>query len=74
MIFIETQKFKEVIGFTIVSTKLERPQGGFLVINETQAQAFSNQLFKGLDKLCVVAVTWQHTDANHPSDEDNIIR
>ena len=28
----------------------------------------------GLDDYCVVAEIWQHTDADHPSDEDHIIR
>ncbi|MDG1954103.1 MAG: phosphoheptose isomerase [Polaribacter sp.] len=28
----------------------------------------------GLDEACVVAEIWQHTDATHPSDEDDIIR
>ena len=28
----------------------------------------------GLDETSVVAEIWQHTDANHPSDEDDIIR
>jgi len=28
----------------------------------------------GLDDYCVVAEIWQHTDANHPSDEEDIIR
>jgi mannose-6-phosphate isomerase len=28
----------------------------------------------GLDETCVVAEIWQHTDASHPSDEDDIIR
>ena len=28
----------------------------------------------GLDDYCVVAEIWQHTDAGHPSDEDDIIR
>ena len=28
----------------------------------------------GLEDFCVVAEIWQHTDANHPSDEDDIIR
>ena len=28
----------------------------------------------GLDNYCVVAEIWQHTDADHPSDEDDIIR
>ena len=28
----------------------------------------------GLDDFCVVAEIWQHTDTNHPSDEEDIIR
>ena len=140
------------IGFTIVSKDFERPWGGFLVIDETQAQEFSNKFFEGLDvntlkiggklspkilivkpharlswqyhnrraeiwqvykgsagiirsdsdienemkiynegdqiilkqgerhrligldETSVVAEIWQHTDATHPSDEDDIIR
>ena len=148
-------KTKEIIksnGFSIVSHDFERPWGGFLVIDESQAQDFSNKFFKGLDvntlkiggklspkilivkpkarlswqyhnrraeiwqvykgsagiirsdsdmenemeicnegdqivleqgerhrliglnDFCVVAEIWQHTDANHPSDEEDIIR
>jgi mannose-6-phosphate isomerase len=140
------------VGFTIISNDFERPWGGFLVIDEEQAQEFSNKFFEGLDintlkiggKLSpkvlivkpnarlswqyhnrraeiwqvfkgsagiirsdtnienemeiynegdqiilkqgerhrliglddysVVAEIWQHIDANHPSDEDDIIR
>jgi len=139
-------------GFTIIFKDDQRPWGGFLVIEEQQAQEFSNQFFKGievdtlkiggklspkilivapnarlswqyhnrraeiwqvykgsaviitsdsdaetnmkvynegdqitlkqgerhrligLDDYAVVAEIWQHTDANHPSDEDDIIR
>jgi len=141
-----------LLDFKITSHDFERPWGGFLVIDETQAQEFSNKFFEGLDvnalkiggKLspkilivkpnsrlswqynnrraeiwqvykgsagiiksdsdvenemevynegdqivlqqgerhrliglddyCVVAEIWQHTDVNHPSDEDDIIR
>ena len=28
----------------------------------------------GLNETSIVAKIWQHTDANHPSDEDDIIR
>jgi|TARA_B110001469_G_scaffold74738_1_gene70919 mannose-6-phosphate isomerase len=28
----------------------------------------------GLDYYCVVADIWQHTDGDHPSDEEDIIR
>jgi mannose-6-phosphate isomerase len=149
------QKIKKEIessGFSIISHDFKRPWGGFLVIDESQAQDFSNKFFIGLDvntlkiggKLspkilivkpaarlswqyhnrraeiwqiykssagiirsntdvenemkiynegdqiilkqgerhrliglddyCVVAEIWQHTDVNHPSDEDDIIR
>ena len=141
-----------LLDFKITYHDFERPWGGFLVIDETQAQEFSNKFFEGLDvnalkiggKLspkilivkpnsrlswqyhnrraeiwqvykgsagiiksdsdvenemevynegdqivlqqgerhrliglddyCVVAEIWQHTDVNHPSDEDDIIR
>ena len=150
--FQEIKKEIESFGFNVVSDDFERPWGGFLVIDENQAQDFSNKFFKGLDvntlkiggKLspkilivrpaarlswqyhnrraeiwqiykgnagiirsntdvenemkvynegdqlvlqqgerhrligldyyCVVAEIWQHTDANHPSDEEDIIR
>jgi mannose-6-phosphate isomerase len=150
--FKKIEEHIKSLEFNIVSKDFTRPWGGFLVIKETQAQAFSNQFFKGLDvntlrigsKLspkilivkpktrlswqyhnrraeiwqvykgsagiirsdtdvenemkvynegdqiilkkgerhrliglddyCVVAEIWQHTDANHPSDEDDIIR
>ena len=36
-------------GFKVISKDFERPWGGFLVIDESQAQDFSNQFFKGLD-------------------------
>ena len=142
----------ESLGFLVIAQDFDRPWGGFLVIEEAQAQAFSNYFFKGLDvntlkiggklspkilmvqakarlswqyhnrraeiwqvyqgsagiirsntdqenpmeiysegsqivlaqgerhrligldDFCVVAEIWQHTDANHPSDEDDIVR
>ena len=140
------------LGFSVVSKDFERPWGGFLVIDESQAQEFSNKFFKsldvntlkiggklspkilivkpgarlswqyhnrraeiwqvykgsagiirsdsdlenemkvynegdqivlqqgerhrliGLDETSVVAEIWQHTDVNHPSNEEDIIR
>ena len=142
----------ESLGFDIVAQDFDRPWGGFLVIEEAQAQVFSNYFFKGLDAdmlkigeklspkilmvqpkarlswqyhkrraeiwqiyhgsagiirsntdqensmeiysegaqivlaqgerhrliglddFCVVAEIWQHTDQDHPSDEDDIVR
>tara|TARA_B100000787_G_C16070084_1_gene239510 strand:- start:59 stop:535 length:477 start_codon:yes stop_codon:yes gene_type:complete len=45
----EIKKNIKSFGFSVVSCDFERPWGGFLVINETQAQEFSNKFFKGLD-------------------------
>ena len=148
----EIKKEIESFGFNVVSHDFERPWGGFLVIDESQSQDFSNKFFEGidvntlkiggklspkilivkpnarlswqyhkrraeiwqvykgtagiirsntdeenekeiykegdqivlqqgerhrligLDDYCVVAEIWQHTDVNHPSDEDDIIR
>ena len=63
-------------GFTIVQEDMERPWGGFFVIDEGQAQAFANRYFEGLDvndlkisgklspKILVVApgtrLSWQY--------------
>ena len=47
--WFKTQKLIESFGFKIVSKDFQRPWGGFLVINENQAQNFSNQFFKGID-------------------------
>ena len=39
----------ESLGFDVVAQDFYRPWGGFLVIEEAQAQAFSNYFFSGLD-------------------------
>jgi len=150
--FNKIEEHVKSLEFNVVSKDFNRPWGGFLVIDETQAQDFSNKFFEGLDvntlkiggKLSpkilivkpnarlswqyhnrraeiwqvykgtagiirsdsdeenemkeynegdqivlqqgerhrliglddysVVAEIWQHTDADHPSDEDDIIR
>lgn len=43
------QKEIESLRFRVVSKDFERPWGAFLVIDEGQAQAFSNQFFAGID-------------------------
>ena len=45
----EIKKVIESFGFSLVSEDFKRPWGGFLVIDESQAQEFSNKFFKGLD-------------------------
>ena len=47
--FLDTENLIKSCGFSIVSKDFKRPWGGFLVIDENQAQEFSNIFFKGLD-------------------------
>ena len=47
--YFEVEELIKSKGFNIISKDFERPWGGFLVIDENQAQDFSNQFFKGLD-------------------------
>ena len=46
--FIKVKKHIESFGYQIVDFDFERPWGGFLVVNETQAQKFANQFFDGV--------------------------
>ena len=39
----------ESYGFTVVNKDFLRPWGGFLVIDENQAQTFANKFFDGID-------------------------
>ena len=47
--FTQTEEFIKSKGFKVISKDFERPWGGFLVIEESQAQDFSNQFFKGIN-------------------------
>lgn len=50
----KTEKFSivkshiESFGYQIIDFDFERPWGGFLVINESQAQKFADQFFEGI--------------------------
>ena len=46
--FIQVKNHIESLGYHIVDFDFERPWGGFLVIDETQAQKFANQFFEGI--------------------------
>tara|TARA_B100000795_G_scaffold265733_1_gene247956 strand:- start:426 stop:569 length:144 start_codon:yes stop_codon:yes gene_type:complete len=46
MIYNILKKQIESFGFNVISLDFERPWGGFLVIDETQAQDFSNKFFE----------------------------
>ena len=43
------RKELEYMGFKITDSDTQRPWGGFFYIDESQAQAFSNRFFNGLD-------------------------
>ena len=49
MIYNKIKDEIESLGFLVVSYDFDRPWGGFLVIDESQAQVFSNKFFEGLD-------------------------
>lgn len=48
-LFKKLQDDLEAQGFEILQMDLQRPWGGFFVINEDQAQKFSDRYFSGLD-------------------------
>src|SRR6056300_1753064 len=96
-------------GLRIDRYDLNRPWGGFFVLDENQAQAFADLYFEGpvgivrsatdeegelvsfgagetvvlqqgerhrligLEGWGIVAEFWQHTDTDHPSDEEDIV-
>lgn len=43
--------------------------GDIIILNKGQRHRLV-----GLDDWCIVAEIWQHTNADHPSDEDDIVR
>ena len=43
------RKELESMGFKVTDSDTQRPWGGFFYIDESQAQAFSNRFFNGLD-------------------------
>lgn len=46
--FLQIKNHIESFGYQIVDFDFKRPWGGFLVIDETQAQKFANQFFEGI--------------------------
>ena len=48
-VFSKIEQDIKSLNFIISSKDLNRPWGGFLVINETQAQEFLNKFFDGLN-------------------------
>ena len=48
-VYSTVQSEIERYGFTVVARDFDRPWGGFLVIDENQAQSFANRFFDGLN-------------------------
>jgi mannose-6-phosphate isomerase len=48
-IFSKIEQDIKSLNFIISSKDFNRPWGGFLIIDETQSQEFSNKFFEGLD-------------------------
>lgn len=48
-VFLKIEQDIKSLNFIISSKDFNRPWGGFLVIDESQAQVFSNKFFMGLD-------------------------
>lgn len=47
--FSSIKKHIESFGYQIIDFDFQRPWGGFLVIDESQAQKFADQFFEGID-------------------------
>jgi mannose-6-phosphate isomerase len=68
----------KVVSGQVGVVRSETDQEGDLVVHTTGeviklAQGERHRLI-GLAEQGVIAEIWQHTDANHPSDEDDIVR
>jgi mannose-6-phosphate isomerase-like protein (cupin superfamily) len=68
----------KVVSGQVGVVRSETDQEGDLVVHTTGeviklAQGERHRLV-GLAEQGVIAEIWQHTDANHPSDEDDIVR
>ena len=71
----EIQKvFKGSAGIIRSNTDVENETEVYNEGDQIVLQQGERHRLIGLDETSVVAEIWQHADANHPSDEDDIIR
>ena len=68
------QVFKGSVGIIKSDTDIENEMKVYNEGDQIILQQGERHRLIGLDDYCVVAEIWQHTDANHPSDEEDIIR
>ena len=68
------QVFKGTAGIIRSDSDIEHEMKIYTEGDQIILQQGKRHRLIGLDDYCVVAEIWQHTDADHPSDEDDIIR
>lgn len=68
------QIYKGAAGIIRSNTDTENEMEIYKEGDQIVLQQGERHRLVGLDDYCVVAEIWQHTDVNHPSDEDDIIR
>ena len=68
------QVYKGAAGIIRSDSDVENEMKVFNEGDQIVLQQEERHRLIGLDDYSVVAEIWQHTDANHPSDEDDIIR
>ena len=68
------QVFKGTAGIIRSDSDIEHEMKIYTEGDQIILQQGERHRLIGLDDYCVVAEIWQHTDADHPSDEDDIIR
>lgn len=75
--FRRAELWRVVAGQVGVKTSLTDQEGATQVLGVGQLiklQQGERHRLMGLEQWGVVAEIWQHTDASHPSDEDDIVR
>ncbi|MFT4684561.1 MAG: mannose-6-phosphate isomerase [Polaribacter sp.] len=68
------QVYKGSAGIIRSDSDIEKKMETYTEGDQIILQQGERHRLIGLEDYCVVAEIWQHTDANHPSDEEDIIR
>ena len=68
------QVFKGTVGVIKSDSDIQNEMQTYHEGDQIILQQGERHRLIGLDAYAVVAEIWQHTDANHPSDEEDIIR
>jgi mannose-6-phosphate isomerase len=68
------QVYKGSAGIIISNTDTQNEMKIYNEVDQIILQQGERHRLIGLDDYSVVAEIWQHTDVDHPSDEEDIIR